>query len=311
MAAAEPAAWQYRRREGYMYRFSTPSLIVALAWTAVVHIAAAGPPPAPPQFVMTGVADGLPSNTVYRLAQDRDGFIWIGTYDGLARYDGVSFRVFRNDPAEPRSIGANKVTTLLIDSKGQLWCGGEGSGLNRLESDGEHFTRWKHVANDLKTLGNDDVWALAEDTNGTIWAGTYLGGLNALQADGSFLHVDHDAEKPESLRSSNIVSLHADKAARLWIGTDAGLDVREDDGRIVHVAIAPLDQRKGSSVVWGFIPDDDGTMLVGTRKGLFRIGANLEYLGEIAGDAAPPLSIVSMARGAGGEIWIGTLNGLI
>src|SRR5690349_1775079 len=96
MAAAEPAAWQYRRREGYMYRFSTPSLIVALAWTAVVRIAAAGPPPAPPQFVMTGVADGLPSNTVYRLAQDRDGFIWIGTYDGLARYDGVSFRVFRN-----------------------------------------------------------------------------------------------------------------------------------------------------------------------------------------------------------------------
>ena len=167
-----------------MYRFST--LIAAWLLIALAGIAAAGPPPAPPQFVMTGVADGLPSSIVYRLAQDRDGFIWIGTNDGLARYDGVSFRVFRNDPAEPRSIGGNNVTSLLIDGKGRLWCGGEGSGLNRLEPDGEHFTRFKHVANDLATLGNDDVWALAEDTNGTIWAGTYLGGLNALQADGSF-----------------------------------------------------------------------------------------------------------------------------
>jgi len=292
-----------------MYRFST--LIAAWLLIALAGVAAAGPPPAPPQFVTTGVADGLPSSIVYRLAQDRDGFIWIGTNDGLARYDGVSFRVFRNDPAEPRSIGGNKVTTLLIDGKGQLWCGAEGSGLNRLEPDGEHFARWKHVANDLATLGSDDVWALAEDSNGTIWAGTYLGGLNALQADGSFLHVDHDAEKPESLRSSNIVSLRADTGGRLWVGTDAGLDVREGDGRIVHVAIPPLDQRKGGSVVWAFVPDGDGTMLVGTRKGLFRIGANLEYLGELGADATPPLSIVSMARGGGGEIWIGTLTGVV
>ncbi len=294
-----------------MYRFSTPSLVAALALAAIARIAAAGPPPAPPQFVMTGVADGLPSSTVYRIVQDRAGFLWIGTYDGLARYDGVSFHVFRNDPSEPHSIGSNKITTLLIDSKGTFWCGGEGSGLNRLEPDGEHFTQRRHVPNDLKTLGNDDVWALAEDTNGTIWVGTYLGGLNALQADGSFLHVDHDAEKPESLRSSNIVSLRADKGGRLWIGTDAGLDVREGDGRIVHVAIPPLDQRKGGSVVWAFVPEDDGSMLVGTRKGLFRVGAGLDYLGEVAADATPPLSIVSMTRGAGGEIWVGTLNGVV
>jgi ligand-binding sensor domain-containing protein len=167
--------------------------LLGLPLFAFVLAAAAAPPPAPPQFVGLSVADGLPSSTVYKLAQDRDGFIWMGTLDGLARYDGVSFRVFRNDPAEPRSIGGNNVTSLLIDSKGRLWCGGDGSGLNRLEPDGEHFTRWKHVANDRTTLGYDDVWALAEDTNGTIWAGTYLGGLNGLQADGSFLHVEHDA----------------------------------------------------------------------------------------------------------------------
>jgi len=294
-----------------MYRFSTLPLIAALPLIALAGFASAGPPPAPPQFVMTNVADGLPSSTVYRLAQDRDGFIWIGTHDGLARYDGVGFHVFRNDPADPHSIGGNNVMTLLIDSKGRLWCGGDGSGLNRLDADGEHFTRWKHKANELTTLGNDDVRALAEDGNGTIWAGTYLGGLNGLQAGDTFLHVDHDAEKPESLRSSNILSLRADKGGRLWIGTDAGLDLREGDGRIVHVDIPPLDARKDGLDVAAFVPDSDGTMLVGTSKGLFRIDANLAYRGQIAAPASQPPSIISMARGAAGEIWIGTQKGVV
>ncbi|HEY6985979.1 MAG TPA: two-component regulator propeller domain-containing protein [Rhodanobacteraceae bacterium] len=291
-----------------MYRFSAPPLIVLLLIWACS--AGAAPPPAPPQFVTTSVAGGLPSSTVYKLAQDRDGFIWMGTLDGLARYDGVSFRLFRNDPVEPRSIGGNNITTLLIDSKGRVWCGGDASGLNQLEPDGEHFHRWRHVPNDLKTLGSDDVWALAEDADGSLWVGTYLGGLNHLQPDGTFAHVDHDAEDPASLRSSTIVSLHADSGGRLWIGTADGLDVREPDGRIVHVDLPPLDQRSGPSHVWAFVPENDGTVLVGTRKGLFRVGADLKYAGEVAA-STPPLSVVSMTRGVPGEIWIGTLDGVV
>jgi signal transduction histidine kinase/ligand-binding sensor domain-containing protein/CheY-like chemotaxis protein len=284
--------------------------LLGLPLFAFVLAAAAAPPPAPPQFVGLSVADGLPSSTVYKLAQDRDGFIWMGTQDGLARYDGVSFEVFRNDPAEPASIGGNNVTALLIDREGRVWCGGEASGLNRLEPDGLHFKHWRHVANDLKTLGNDDVWALAQDTSGAIWVGTYLGGLNRVEADGSFTHLDHDAEDPASLRSSNVLSLHADNDGRLWIGTDVGLDVRSADGRIAHVDLPLLAERKGPSHVWAFAPARDGSMLVGTRKGLFRVGADLRYLGEVA-ESTPPLAIVSMAQGSGDEVWIGTLSGLL
>jgi len=284
--------------------------LLGLPLIAFALAAAAAPPPAPPQFVGLSVAEGLPSSTVYKLAQDRDGFIWMGTQDGLARYDGVSFEVFRNDPTDPASIGGNNVTALLIDREGRVWCGGEASGLNRLEADGVHFRHWRHVANDLKTLGNDDVWALAEDAGGAIWVGTYLGGLNRVEADGSFTHLDHDAEDSASLRSSNVLSLYAEKSGRLWIGTDLGLDVREADGRIEHVALPLLDARKGPSHVWAFAPASDGSMLIGTRKGLFRVGADLRYLGEIA-ESTPPLAIVSMARGSGEEVWIGTLSGLL
>ncbi|MGH8171542.1 MAG: ligand-binding sensor domain-containing protein, partial [Rhodanobacteraceae bacterium] len=284
--------------------------LLGLPLIAFALAAMAAPPPAPPQFVGLSVADGLPSSTVYKLAQDRDGFVWMGTQDGLARYDGVSFEVFRNDPAEPGSIGGNNVTALLIDREGRVWCGGEASGLNRLEADGLHFKHWRHVANDLKTLGNDDVWALAEDKTGAIWVGTYLGGLNRVEADDSFTHFDHDAEDPASLRSSNILSLHADESGRLWIGTDVGLDVRNPDGRIEHVDLPLMHERKGPSHVWAFAPAPDGSMLVGTRKGLFRVGADLRTVGEIA-ESTPPLAIVSMARGSGDETWIGTLSGLL
>jgi signal transduction histidine kinase/FixJ family two-component response regulator len=284
-------------------------LWLAVSLLGMIAGAIAGPPPAPPQFVPMTVADGLPSSVVYKIVQDRDGFIWIGTQDGLARYDGVGFRVFRHDPADPASLASNDVSTLLIDRAGVLWCGGEGSGLNRLEADGTRFTHWRHQANAIGTLGSDDLFSLAEDAAGGIWVGTYLGGLNRLQPDGSFLHVDHDAEDPASLRSSTVYALYADARNRLWIGTDEGLDVRSEDGRIVHVELPLLAERAGPSIVMAFLPDTDGSMLVGTRKGLFRVDAQLRYQGELA-NATPPLMVSALEHTGAAGLWIGTLTGV-
>ncbi len=284
-------------------------ILLALSLLGSMVVANAGPPPALPQFVPMTVADGLPSSAVYKTVQDPQGFIWIGTQDGLARYDGVSFHVFRHDPADPTSLASNDVSTLLIDRVGTLWCGGEASGLNRLEADGKSFTHWRHQPNATGTLGSDDLFSLAEDAAGGIWVGTYLGGLNRLQADGSFLHVDHDAEDPASLRSSTVYALHADAQNRLWIGTDEGLDVRDADGHIVHVELPPTAERAGPSIVMAFLPDTDGSMLVGTRKGLFRVDAQLHYQGELA-KATPPLMVSALASTGDAGLWIGTLTGV-
>jgi signal transduction histidine kinase/ligand-binding sensor domain-containing protein len=284
--------------------------LLALPLLASLLAAKAGSPPAPPQFVTLGVADGLPSSVAYKTVQDREGFVWIGTQDGLARYDGVGFRTFRHDPAEPGSLTSNDVSTLLVDRDGRLWCGGEASGLNRLESDGKTFRHWTHRPNDLGTLGSNDLFALAQDASGAIWVGTYLGGLNRLEADDRFLHVDHDAEDAASLRSSTVYSLYADSRNRLWVGTDEGLDVREADGRIVHVDLPPLAQRPGPSIVMSFLQDADDSMLVGTRKGLFRVDSQLRYQGEVA-TTTPALMVSALARGKSDDsLWLGLLTGL-
>src|SRR5690606_6118264 len=156
----------------------------------------------------------------------------------------------------------------------------------------------------LGTLGSNDLFTLAQDRAGAIWVGTYLGGLNRLEADGRFTHIDHDADDPSSLRSSTVFSLHADDEDRLWIGTDRGLDVRTPDGRIVHVDIPQLEQRGGPSIVMSFLRESDGGMLVGTRKGLFRVGADLVLREELA-QATPPLAVSALARSDMDGLWIG------
>lgn len=283
--------------------------LLALPWLALTALALAGPPPAPPQFVPLGVAEGLPSSAAYKVLQDHEGFMWIGTQDGLARYDGVGFRVFRHDPADALSLTSNDMSAIMIDRDGNLWCGGEASGLNRLERDGHSFRHWLHQPADLRTIGSNDIFSLAQDASGAIWVGTYLGGLNRLQDDGSFLHVDHDSEDPASLRSNTIQSLYADAHNRLWIGTDDGLDVRDPDGRIHHVDLPPMAGRRGPAMIMALLPEADGGMLVGTAQGLFRVDDGLRFREEVAGSPTP-LLVNTLARDADNSIWIGLQRGL-
>ena len=282
-------------------------LAFSIALFGLCTVARAAPPPSLPQFATLTVADGLPSTAVYRIAQDHDGFIWIASHDGLARDDGVDFRIWRHDPEDPDSLSSNDVEALLVDHRGRIWCGGEASGLNLLNADGNGFRHWRHAANDPSTLSSDDVWALAEDASGTIWVGTYLGGLSALDANGRITRIEHDPDDPASLRSNIVVALHVDRSDRLWIGTDVGLDVREPGGRIVHVAL-PADGGPGRGEVMAFLDDGDGAMLVGTGRGLFRVAADLGSVEEVVTDTS--FAVSALARDADGTVWVGLLSGL-
>ena len=280
--------------------FALGSFCSALLW--------AGPPPAAPWFESLRVADGLPSNAVYTLRQGADGYVWIGTQDGLARYDGVDFRIWRHDPDDAGSLASNDVSALLIDRRGRVWCGGEGGGLNELLPAGG-FRHYRHDKDDPASLSSDDVFALAEDAGGTIWVGTYLGGLNRLRADGSFERFEHDADDAASLRSTTVVSLAADAGGRLWIGTDDGLDVRLADGRLVHVALPELAARAHKLQIGSLRPQADGSMLVGTDYGVTRVMPDLSE-GSVL--FTPPSRAATMAVLAESEkeYWIGTTGGL-
>jgi signal transduction histidine kinase/CheY-like chemotaxis protein/streptogramin lyase len=269
----------------------------------------AAPPPSEPWFELLRVADGLPSSDVYTLRQDKDGFIWIGTRDGLARHDGLEYKVWRHDPDDPASLASNDVSALLIDRDGRVWCGGEASGLNQQLADGS-FRHYRHDPDDVHSLGSDDVFAVAEDRSGTIWVGTYLGGLNRLRKDGSFERIEHDAANAASLSANTVITLAGDATGRLWIGTDNGLDVREVDGHIVHVSLGQLQGRAETLQIDSLRELDDGSMLVGTDFGVARVGADLKLAGIVI-EMASRLPILAVVPESADSYWIGTNSGLL
>src|SRR5262249_27854427 len=116
--------------------------------------------------------DGLPNNRVEAILQDRRGFMWFGTTDGLARYDGYRVVTYKHLPDNPNSLSNNIVTALAEDTAGALWVGTRPRGPNRLDLHTHSFTRYHASPENAQSLADNSVTALALDADGTLWVGT-------------------------------------------------------------------------------------------------------------------------------------------
>lgn len=282
-------------------------LAAALAVTPVLQPAAAPArsepaPPLNPSFRHYGVLDGLPSDAAYTVVQDKSGYIWIGTRDGLARFDGSEFRIFRHDGGDPDSIAANDVSAVLVDAQGSVWAGGEGNGLNLYLPDSGGFRHWRHDSRDASSLSGNDVMALAQSSDGAIWVGTYAGGLDRLRADRhGFTHFRHRERTADSLLSNNVTALAADARGGLWIGTEAGVQFRDAQGRFTPIALPGV---SGPVSVWQLNNTGDGVDAA-TDVGLFHVDADLAA--RRIGAAA---SAYASLRDLRGDLWIARQDGI-
>ncbi len=175
------------------------------------------------RFEHIGEQQGLMQRHITTLFQDRRGFLWIGTSDGLNRYDGYEFTTFRFDPLDPTAISGNNIDLIYEDRSGYLWIITSGGGINRFNPAGETFTHFHHSPEDSGSLSNDDVSAILEDRAGNLWIGTNGGGLNLLDREsGRFVRVRHDPANPHSLSSNFVSAMLADRQGDIWIGTSGG-----------------------------------------------------------------------------------------
>jgi len=157
---------------------------------------------------------------VLALTRDDNGFVWIGTDDGLYRYDGYTLRPYRHDPNNPNSLSDNTVMTVFKDRTGNLWVGTGFGGLNRFDTATEAFTHYRHDASDNRTLSDDHVFSVYQDLSGALWIGTD-GGLNRLDtATGHFVRYLLDPQG--NPRSAIIWGIYED-GQRLLLSTDLGL----------------------------------------------------------------------------------------
>lgn len=227
--------------------------------------------------------EGLPQSSVEALAQTADGYLWLGTQEGLARFDGVRFVVF--DKTNTKALHHNRVTALLADREGSLWIGTEGGGVTRLLAGG--FVAFGAT----EGLPNQRVRCLAQDTTGSVWAGTD-GGL-ARFGNGRF--VVGPAE--ENLARRPIKSLRAGREG-LWVGVSDGvLQVRQKVERLAGGL--------GPQLVTALWEDSDATLWLGTVEGLFvrRRGSETVAREPVA---LPSPHVTALFRDRDDGLWVGT-----
>ena len=168
------------------------------------------------------IRDGLPQNTVNAVAQDEVGFIWLGTQDGLARFDGQRFEIFRHDRNDPASLANNWVWSLLVDREGTLWVGTDGGGLGRWDPGAGAFSHLVNVESDPWSLSHDRVRVVFQSSSGELWVGTE-GGLNRIdRRTGRAVRFLHDPSNPTSLGNDQVRDIIEDRRGNLWIATNGG-----------------------------------------------------------------------------------------
>ncbi len=274
--------------------------------------------------------DGLPHNTVTALAQDSTGYLWIGTVEGLVRFDGEVFTVF--DTSTTPELRTNFVNTLLATRDGGLWIGTR-RGLNRYE--GGVFSLYTLADG----LAGDVIEDLADDGNGTLWIGT-RGGLSSF-SDGMF----HSFEAVDGLAGPTVFSLAFDSRGDLWVGAKEGLFRYSDgsfrqfgqdrglrdnfvvsleagpgqdlwagtlDGGLHHIdtesfQVVPALPRTPPRLVFSLHHDESGVLWIGTRTGLERsVETSGQQIPEIGDDL-----VMSLLEDRDRRLWVGTLqNGL-
>ena len=215
------------------------------------------------------IAEGLSQNSGNCIIQDQNGFMWFGTQDGLDRYDGYQFTVFKHDLNDPNSLNDNFVNTLYEDDDGILWIGSFG-GLDQFDPATLRFTRYQNDPNDPNSLSFNRVQSICEDRTGQLWIGTIGGGLNRFdRTSRRFVHYKNDLSDSNSLSDDRVSVVHEDRSGNLWIGTDGGLDRLDRGGRgFIHYRHDPADPGSLSdNHVLSIFEDRDGKIWIGTHSG--------------------------------------------
>jgi signal transduction histidine kinase/ligand-binding sensor domain-containing protein len=280
--------------------------------------------------------DGLPQNTVLAIATTSDGYLWLGTYEGAARFDGVRFTIF--NPSTTTGIGNSMVTSLLERRDGTLWLGTYGGGMSRFS--GGQFTQYAM----RDGLTSDFILCLFEDQAGTLWIGTDGGGVSAWSRGRVTTY-----SIAQGLPSNVVSAIVDDGNGGLLVGTSLGI-AKIADGRVsayegrADVAraniktlawspdgsfwVAPMsgrlfrldsrgvtdfgpDQGLTNDRVVSLFADDEGRMWAGTsQSGLFRYDAG-RFERYAPADGLPGARVPVLARGVDNGLWIGTDGGLV
>lgn len=228
------------------------------------------------------IDNGLSGSQVYSLLQDRTGFIWIGTDNGLNRFDGKEFKVYNNQPNNNNSVSDNSIWTLFEDPEGIIWIGTKQGVLNRFDPRTEKFTKINLSSNISSEIG---ITSIIKDKQGSIWIGTYSNGLYRYQpSTGKITNWNGIVNSENDISNKYITSILQDKAGFIWISTYYGLnriDPKKIDQGIKKFFYNPeLVNSITDNLVWRVNQSvlDPDKLIIGTAKGICYLDINTEII---------------------------------
>jgi len=271
-----------------------------------------------PVFDHLTVDQGLPENTVRAILQDRQGFLWFGTQNGLARYDGYDMIDHWHDAGDSTAAPRFFVTSLYEDGRGNLWIGTLLNGIWRLDPRTERCELVLPAPGPPETGRAQHVPCVCEDRDGRIWVSWPAHGLCRIDLrDGSVAWFRHDPDDPTSLPTDRLGPLICDRQGRLWVGT-------EGEGVVVHdvedgtFTVFRHDPRDGDNLlgphVTGLLEAPDGRIWISSFRGLSCWLPQRRALRNLVPDPAGTLEMANYLMQAvpdgDGGLWIGSAVGL-
>jgi ligand-binding sensor domain-containing protein/signal transduction histidine kinase len=237
--------------------------------------------------------DGLPQNSVYDIVQTRDGYLWVGTREGLARFDGVRFTVV-DEPAAPE-LKHGWITALCTGQDGSLWVGLESGGVTRLK-DGvfSHFT-------EADGLASSHIHCFFEAKDGTMWIGS-RGGLNRYRG-GQLTGITQQ----QGLSDNFVQGISEDARGSLQVATRRGLDTLSKEGAITSVVSFGTNWAANS--LKEVYTDRQGNLWIGSADGLSRVSGTETLFYGLA-DGLPDRVVNVVFQDHSGQVWVGTYGGL-
>jgi PAS domain S-box-containing protein len=270
------------------------------------------------QFTRYSLEEGLSQGQIFCIAQDRRGFLWIGTQDGLNRFDGYKFTVFNHAPFDTTSLSHNRITSLCADREGNLWVGTP-HGLNLLPAGAVDFRRFSRYPGNLKDLASKMITCLHREDEGYLWVGTEDGLRRFDPGTESLIRYSHSSSDPISLSGNRVLELYEDSSGHLWVGTDKGVD-RFDPvtGGFKRYGGDPASGVATLGGVRAIAETETGSLLLGTASGVWKmdLNGNLERVPLLgAADAAGShggegILVTDITKDGQGRFWVATFDGI-
>ncbi len=260
---------------------------------------------------------GLSQNTVGCIQADRFGFLWVGTQNGLNRFNGYQFNILKHDPEDSTTLSSSYIKCIAEDSLGYLWVGTR-NGLNKLDPASGKIERILHDNKLQPNLLNQQISALWIDHSDIIWIGTTNAGLYKLNSKTRRIQsFKHDPNASSSLSDNYINAIFRDTKGILWIASNGGLDkMNETLGQFDNIQEkANNSLASQSKPVYSLFEDYTGRIWAGKQSGLFYLDRETESLTlfQLKSNKLPSKTWINAITGdRSGNIWAGTYgHGLI